>query len=369
MSSRATPPSVYCQDFTFVPRGPHEGKRPVPLNRPVNVISTPVPGAGTNGTPAMSRVVVLNTDGQLYLRDIYGRANLHLNGEPVTEARLRHGDRIQLGKIEYEVVATQCGEAAGPSSAPSASPAVEIVTPGGGPPVRVREPVTVIATTHTADVRLPATAGACAMILRLGDVYWLWNLEPASELRVNGQVVTRSELTDGSEMDLGGSALRFRAAAAPPPAAPKPPTTAAKPREAAAPPAKPKAPAAATPFAAKADAPVLVPLTPKTIATPPPAASPSAGSAPRGAAANLRVDQVVGGDDAESIKRWGPLAFAVAAADRPELQTAQPPSEPPPPVSDESPGVGRRLVGILLVVIVLAAIGAGAFLARQYLGR
>jgi len=150
MNSRETPPSVFCPDLRFVPQAPHEAKPPVPLNRPVNVISTPVPGSLTpDGAPTMSRVVVLNIDGQLYIRDLYGRANLHYNGEPATEARLRDGDRVRLGKIEYAVAAAGC--AASATLSPAAAPAVEIVADGSSP-VRVRTPVTVVAPTETADV-------------------------------------------------------------------------------------------------------------------------------------------------------------------------------------------------------------------------
>jgi hypothetical protein len=87
------------------------------------------------------------------------------------------------------------------------------------------------------------------------------------------------------------------------------------------------------------------------------------------AVAKPRVNQPVEGDDAEAIKRWGPLAFAVAAADRPELQTAQPMSEPPPSISTEAPGAGRRVAVVVITMMVVAAIAGGALYAWQYMGR
>lgn len=394
MSSRATPPSVFCPDLTFVPQPPHEAKRPVPLNRPVNVISTPVPGAVTpDGAATMSRVVVLNIDGQLYIRDLYGRANLHYNGQPATEARLRDGDRVRLGKIEYAVVAAGCTASASPP--PAAAPAVEILADGSSP-VRVRTPVTVVAPTETADLRLPANgdAAACAMILRLGDLYWLWNLEPATELRVNGQVVSRAELTDGSQVSVGGSEFRVRAVpvAVPPKtkAAPSPqrvappakqggmkpvpaPKTVTKP-EAVPPVAKPKPPAA-TPFAATA---VLTPDAglPAPAATPPRVPAKASTAPPADApkskalvvpAGKPRVNQVVDKDDAEAIKRWGPLAFAVAAADRPELQNGHGPMEPPPEFPEEPSHKGRRIAVIVIMVLIVAALAGGAYYAWRYI--
>jgi hypothetical protein len=397
MSSRVTPPSVFCPDLTFVPRGPHEGKRPVPLNRPVNVISTPVPNVGGphGATPLMSRVVVLNIDAQLYIRDLYGRANLRWNGEPVAEARLRHGDKVQLGKIEYGVVATKCD----PSSAAvavSPAPGVEIVTPGGAPPVRVRTPVTVFAPIETADIRLPARAGggdACAMILRMGDLYWLWNLEPAAELRVNGQVVTRAELSDGSDVSVGGTGFRFRAIAAPTAAVPVKASPKLQQSKAAPPSAAPAKPPAKTPSKAPPGLPSGVvatfsmPSAPGAPSAPPAdeaSALPSAVPAKAAAKASPpvvvgrtrpapagkpRVTQRLEGDDADGIRHWGPLAFAVAAADRPELQGPQGPAAPLPEVAEESPARSRRLGGVLIVgVVVLALLAVAAFYGRKYLG-
>lgn len=399
MSSRVTPPSVFCPDLTFVPRGPHEGKRPVPLNRPVNVISTPVPNAGgpPGAPPLMSRVVVLNIDAQLYIRDLYGRANLRWNGEPVAEARLRHGDRVQLGKIEYGVVATRCDPSAAAAAAASSAsaPPVEIVTPGGAPPMRVRTPITVFAPTETADIRLPAKpAGgdACAMILRMGDLYWLWNLEPSSELRVNGQVVTRAELGDGSDVSVGGAGFRFRAVTAPAPAAPVRAVQKQQ-SKASASSASGTKPQAAKPQAAKPALPTGVVATfsiPSAQGAPGAAPTQETGASPATPAkagakasppvvvgrtrpapgAKPRVARTLDGNDADGIRQWGPLAFAVASADRPELQGqgAQGPAEPPPEVAEEAPA-SRRLGGLLIVgVIVLVLLAAAAFYGRKYLG-
>jgi hypothetical protein len=284
---------------------------------------------------------------------------------------------------------------------------VEIVAAGGAP-VRVRTPVTVVAPMETADLRLPANgaAAACAMILRLGDLYWLWNLEPTTELRVNGQVVTRAELSDGSQVSVGGSEFRVRsvpvAAPAKPQAPPPPPPQRVAPpaKQGAAKPivaAKPKAPAA-TPFAATAtvltpDAqpPAAKPIAATAPAAQPPAANPVAkppavpakaspaaapASAPKAKplavpAGKPRVTPAVDEDDAEAIKRWGPLAFAVAAADRPELhQNGQAPAEPPPEFdeyADEPSHAGRRIAVIVIMVLIVAALAAGAYYAWRYI--
>src|SRR4051794_10471179 len=100
MSERATPPSVYCEDFALVPRAGHEGKPRVAFSRPVNLLSDASTANGTQaGSPlAAAHVLVLNLDGQLYIRDLTGTASLQWNGKTVVEAKLKHADRVRLGK-------------------------------------------------------------------------------------------------------------------------------------------------------------------------------------------------------------------------------------------------------------------------------
>src|SRR6478735_7415696 len=109
MSSRPTPPSVFYEDFALVPRGASAGKPKVSFSRPVNLLSAASTPSGGQASPATSaaHVLVLNLDGQLYIRDLTGTASLQWNGKPVVEAKLTHGDQVRLGKIEYEVFATR----------------------------------------------------------------------------------------------------------------------------------------------------------------------------------------------------------------------------------------------------------------------
>jgi hypothetical protein len=80
-------------------------------------------------------------------------------------------------------------------------------------------------------------------------------------------------------------------------------------------------------------------------------------------------------DDADVFKQWGPLAFAVASADRPELRpggsksgSQSSPKAPeaiivpaPPP-----PAPRRSVVKVLVIVVLLALLAGGAFVAWKY---
>jgi hypothetical protein len=131
-------------------------------------------------------------------------------------------------------------------------------------------------------------------------------------------------LTEGTVVALGGSELRFHVAAAP---------------------------------------------TAKSASKLPPTAHPPAEMTNR---ARTNGGKTLHEDDAKAIKRWGPLALAVAAADRPELQggaAVQAPQVPqqPSPVEPTGARPRRRWIGIVLsLLVVVAGAAAGAVFAWQH---
>jgi hypothetical protein len=250
--------------------------------------------------------------------------------------------------------------------------------------MKVKTPVSLIGASEQAELRMDADniPEAMAMILRIGQGYWLWNLEPAFSCRVNGEVVVRMGLGEGSVISIVGKEFRFHVRpetaavleakepdkrAARSPARPKRASTAPAPRKTptATPAPDPAAPPISTPPSiAKPDLVAKLPV-PSPPATPPRAAAQPAVPMIPPASAAARAPE----EEADVFKQWGPLAFAVAAADRPELQgggsksststlnaTALPaPSKPP----------GSRLaIGTLSLLAILTA---GAYLAWKYL--
>lgn len=386
MSSRSTPPSVFYEDFALVPRGASEGKPKVAFSRPVNLLSAASSPGGGHASPATSaaHVLVLNLDGQLYIRDLTGTASLQWNGQPVVEAKLRHGDQVRLGKIEYEVFATRIA-AGGDNSAATAPQAAALVPKAGGEARPMRGPVTLVGACEQAELRL-LTAGApeaCAMILRLGAGYWLWNLDPASPCRLNGEPVVRAALADGSEVTIGDEVFRFRLAPQPEVRPMNPQVVkvvkAKSPMRIAPVQAKPVSPAAAASAEARrlenpqvasaapvSDAAVdslgaaVAPLPERRLAT----VSPPMRRTP---------DESELADDADVFKQWGPLAFAVAAADRPELrpggsksgsqssQKAPEAAVAPPPAAPR-----RSAIKVMVIVVLLVLLAGGAYVAWKY---
>jgi len=71
--------------------------------------------------------------------------------------------------------------------------------------------------------------------------------------------------------------------------------------------------------------------------------------------------------DADVFKQWGPLAFAVAAADRPALQAGGSKSGSQPPVASAPARKGRRwMVKLIAALFALSVLAAGAFFVWKY---
>jgi predicted component of type VI protein secretion system len=351
----------------------------------VNLLSAATTPNGGQASPvtASAHVLVLNLDGQLYIRDLTGSASLQWNGKPVVEAKLRHGDQVRLGKIEYEVFATRIA-AGGMNSQPTA-PAAVLVPKAGGEARPMRGPVTLVGACEQADLRL-LTAGApeaCAMILRLGSAYWLWNLDPASPCRLNGEPVVRAALADGSEVTIGDEVFLFQLV----PQAEVKPTAAPQPVKVTKAKSPARAPVAQVDPVSPASASASVPAAARTLQDPEVAPSEVPGAvvespAPqRGLATTVAPplqrtpDESELEDDADVFKQWGPLAFAVASADRPELRPGGSKSGsqsspkapeaiivPAPP----APAPRRSVVKVLVIVVLLALLAGGAFVAWKY---
>jgi hypothetical protein len=402
MMAKVAPPSIVCEDFALIPRGANEGKPKVVFSRPVNLLSAASANGAASAGQSAAHVLVLNLDGQLYVRDLTGSASLQWKGQPTAQAKLENHDKIRLGKIEYEVFATRFATAG--NSTPAA-PVAELVPVSGGASRRIKPPVSLIGSSAQAELRIasPNVPEAMAMILRIGQGYWLWNLEAAFACRVNNQAVVRAALAEGSIISIAGQEFRFHlsleASAPTAPAEKAPARTAAKAPVARRKPASKKPPAAAPPATSAPIVPATLPPSPvapaparvvqpratSIVATPVAAAPPAPPPPP--AVTAPQVEKVVATapvpatptvidrrasnseleDDADVFKQWGPLAFAVAAADRPELQAGGSKSGSKSPAAAAPAPRGRRWLGkVIVALFVLGVLAAGAFFVWKY---
>jgi len=278
MNPGENPPTVACKDFALIVLRSDGSRIRLPFAKPANFLSA----AGTTGEErSQPHVVILNCDNQLYIRDLTGRAHLRVNGSENTGSVIFHGDRVQLGKADYEVYAPEVT-----ALKKSLNELEALLIGASGESWSVRKPIMVIGTDKDADLQLQEGTGALAMIMQLSGRFWVTSLQPTLVLQVNGQPVSRSELTDGAEIAIGTSTFRFQITR--------------------------------SPVSHKID---------KIIET----SAESAEADSQIWASDKQTQSIVskkniieqmiqdGPKDASRLKRWGPLAFAVVSANRPNL--------------------------------------------------
>jgi len=319
-------PHIAWNDFALLVPGAtaDKAKSRLPLNKPVNLL-TGAGGGGksVNGAPASkAHVVILNANRQLYIRDLTGTAGLQVRNELVDGAELAHGDNVRLGKMQYEVFATERSASDTMGGAPSAA----LYAPPSPDPIPLRLPVTVLGTNDSADIRVTSSgpvADVLVMIVSLGGRFWLWDLQPANAAKIDGKPVTRAELPDGCTVSIGDNQFRFQVA--PLRVAPGAPDRAARNHDGA-PPA------------------TAAPTTP----------------------ADIDIDsdvQTLPAAGVEQFRQWGALAFAVASANQAELHDPTVPLDPTKFGPPKTPSRWRIPIMILITLIVVAAIAAAAIYA------
>ncbi len=95
----------------LIPLGHHEGKPPIPLNRPVVLI-----GARQNAhihlvsrSISKAHALLIQSDGRVYIHDLASRTKVIINGREVKQATLNVGDKIQVGSFTFEFTSPEAG--------------------------------------------------------------------------------------------------------------------------------------------------------------------------------------------------------------------------------------------------------------------
>src|SRR6185437_2801576 len=90
----------------LVPQGAHVGKPTMPMGRAFTMI-----GARHRAhlhllsrSVSKAHAVIINDNGNLYIRDTASREHVYVNGDAVLEADLKHGDLIKIGSFTFQLV-------------------------------------------------------------------------------------------------------------------------------------------------------------------------------------------------------------------------------------------------------------------------
>jgi pSer/pThr/pTyr-binding forkhead associated (FHA) protein len=202
------------QGPALIPLGHHEGKPPIPLNRPVTVI-----GSRNNArihllssTVSKAHALLVLTDTGAYIADLASRTKTLVNGQPVRDVDLKDGDTLAIGKFLFRYVA---GRTRGRSRFGAADPAVLDVA-GAPIPVPLEHRVTLIGRRGGADIPLveESVSTAHAVIFERDGKRYVRDLGSRTGTHLNGKSVHQEELRFGDQLRIGDTDIVYDEASA-----------------------------------------------------------------------------------------------------------------------------------------------------------
>jgi pSer/pThr/pTyr-binding forkhead associated (FHA) protein len=169
--------------------------------------------------------LILNADGEVYVRDLGTMNGMRVNGRPVREASLREGEQVQFGKVLFRLENA-------PGSGERDRTIEATADPDGwlGPAAlrignrthALRDRVSLVGRGPRCDLRLDdeQVFEKHALIYRAGERWYVRVLATGPFSRLNDETVQRAVLDEGDELLIGQSLLRF--GCAPPGSTPAP---------------------------------------------------------------------------------------------------------------------------------------------------
>ena len=88
----------------LIPQGQHTGKPSMPMGRPFTLVGSRHRAHLhlLSRTVSKSHAVIINDNGNLYVRDTASREHVFVNGHQVKEAELHHGDLLKIGSFTFK---------------------------------------------------------------------------------------------------------------------------------------------------------------------------------------------------------------------------------------------------------------------------
>lgn len=172
------------------------------LHSHVRIVSRAVSG---------SHALLLNAGNHVFVRDLMSRTHLFLNDQEVTEARLKYGDVLRVGEMQFRYFDVNVVR----KSLPRVLPAAGTLHPqDGGEAIRLDKPLFVVGRRLGADLRLNhrAVSKAHAVIYVEGHGRTIRDLGSRHGTFVNGTAVRSTPLVDGAVVQIGSTSFRYHAA-------------------------------------------------------------------------------------------------------------------------------------------------------------
>lgn len=198
----------------LTPVGPHEGKPPVLLSRPVTLV-----GSRQNArlhlisrSVSKAHALVVVSNDRVYIRDLASRAGVIINGASVREVDLQDGDHIQIGSFQFRFtpgayMKSSWKEGARPEPAVLEVAGEELALP-------IQEHVVLIGRRSSCDLPLAEenVSTAHAVVFEMEGQRYVRDLGSRSGTFVNGQKVSQAELKFGDQLRIGDTHITYAAA-------------------------------------------------------------------------------------------------------------------------------------------------------------
>ncbi len=208
------------ESTVLLPIGNYEHLQAVALKGPLTVIGS---GESANlrlrsRTVSPAHAVLLNYDGQTFLRDLASHSHVYVNRRITRESFLRTNDEIDIGKIRFRL-------ASQPIEGRKESSLSRLELRHDGKVISINKPVFLLGARQDADLVLKSTganngvAAAHAAIAWVDDGWYIRNLCNDHVTSVNDTRVTFARLKSGDRIAIGSRVLEARF----PDDAPRPP--------------------------------------------------------------------------------------------------------------------------------------------------
>ena len=198
----------------LVPVGQHDGQKPLPLSRLVTLIGSSASARIFLPSKSVSRchAAIVNTGVGMFVRDLASRTHTRVNGRVVTEADLREGDVLQVGRFTFKFTdptAADTRSKADMASAPPPAAALEVE--GLDEPLPVTGRALLIGRRETADISLTenSASSAHALIFVADGKHLLRDLKSRTGTFVNGVKVDEHALSPGDVIRVGETDFRY----------------------------------------------------------------------------------------------------------------------------------------------------------------
>ena len=202
---------------TLTPLGHYAGRPNIPISRTVTLIGSRQDARLHlhSSTVSKAHCLIVNTANGAYVRDLASRTKVIVNGRPAREIDLNDGDKIQIGKFEFQFnagVSLGRGKPMNFDPAPPASLNVE----GGEMPLPIEDRVILIGRRTICDVPLTeeSVSTAHAVIIEMNGKRYVRDLGSRTGTFLNGRLIQQqTSLVFGDELRIGETTMTYAAAA------------------------------------------------------------------------------------------------------------------------------------------------------------